>query len=55
MMTKNGRVQVGSTPSVVSGKPATKIVQGEPVRGSEKPVDPGLRKAASVAASKFKA
>lgn len=49
-MTKTGRVQTGKTPSVVSGLPSTKIVEGEPVRKGEKPVDAGLKKLASVIA-----
>lgn len=46
MVTKNGRVEEGKTPSVISGKPCTEIVQGEPVcRGEEKElVDPGLER-----------
>ncbi len=48
MMTKTGRVEVGVTPSVVSGKKSTKLVDGEPVRGDEKPTDPGMKKAASL-------
>lgn len=47
-MTKHGKVEVGKTPSVVSGRPSTKIEDGEPVRKDEQPVDAGLRKLASV-------
>lgn len=47
-MTKTGRVNIGKTPSVVSGKPSTKVVDGEPVRKKEHANDPGLKKLASM-------
>lgn len=46
-MIKTGRVQPGKTPSVVSGRPSTEIVDEEPVLHGERPVDPGLKKLAS--------
>ena len=46
-MEKTGQVRPGKTPSTVSGLPSTQIVQGEPVRPGEAPVDPGPRKLAS--------
>jgi hypothetical protein len=46
-MIKNGQVKVGKTPSVVSGRPAEEIKEGEPVRRNEHPEDPGLKKLAS--------
>lgn len=46
-MIKTGKVELGKTPSVVSGLPSTKLVEGEPVRKDEKPTDPGLKKLAS--------
>lgn len=49
-MIKNGRVEVGKTPSVVSGEKSQSICEGEPVRRYERPVDPGLRKLASLVA-----
>jgi hypothetical protein len=47
-MTKHGKVEVGKTPSVVSGRPATKIEDDEPVRKGEQPADAGLKKLASI-------
>jgi len=47
-MIKHGKVIPGQTPSTVSGKPSDRIVEDEPVNDDEKPVDPGLRKLASV-------
>lgn len=46
-MTKNGRVEVDRTPSIVSGERATDIVDSEPVVAGEQPADPGLAKLAS--------
>ncbi len=46
-MIKDGKVKIGKTPSVVSGKPAQVIKEGEPVRKDEQPTDPGLKKLAS--------
>lgn len=46
-MIKDGKVKVGKTPSVVSGKPSNTIKEGEPIRKDEKPVDPGLKKLAA--------
>lgn len=45
MMTKNGRIEPGKTPSAVSALPSNKVVNGEAVRGKEKPS--GLKKIAS--------
>jgi len=47
-MIKTGQVRPGKTPSTVSGLPSTKVVDEEPVRQGERPVDPGLKKLASV-------
>ena len=49
-MIKTGRIEVGKTPSVVSGKPSTKLRDGEPVRKFERLDDPGLKKLAAVLA-----
>jgi len=35
-MTKTGKVEIGKTPSVVSGKPSKRIVKGEPLADQEK-------------------
>ena len=35
-MIKTGKVEIGKTPSVVSGKPSKKIVKGEPLAKDEK-------------------
>lgn len=45
-MLKTGQVQVGKTPSVVSGERSTAVVEGEPVSGDERTEDPGLKKLA---------
>ena len=45
-MLKTGQVQVGKTPSVVSGERSTAVVDGEPVSDAERPEDPGLKKLA---------
>ena len=50
-MIKTGKVEIGKTPSVVSGKRSTKLREGEPVRKQEKPTDPGLKKLASALAA----
>jgi len=47
-MIKDGKVEVGRTPSVVSGKPSQEVKEGEPICRGEKPEDPGLKKLASV-------
>lgn len=47
-MIKNGKVEIGKTPSAVSGKTATRLVDGEPVRRHEQTNDPGLKKLASL-------
>ena len=51
-MTKTGRVEVGKTPSTVSGKPSEKIEQGEAIRrGEEKKLqDPDLERMKQAAA-----
>ena len=41
-MVKTGRVEIGKTPSVVTGRPATAIENGEPVVKGESVV-PGRR------------
>lgn len=46
-MIKHGKVEVGHTPSVVSGLPSEKLVKGEPVGNRERPTDPGLKKLAA--------
>jgi hypothetical protein len=46
-MQKNGRVEIGKTPSVVSGKKSARLIEGEAVCAKEKPVDPGMKKLAS--------
>lgn len=46
-MIKNGRIETGKTPSVVSGKRSDRIENGEPVAGDEHPYDGNLKKAAS--------
>jgi hypothetical protein len=35
-MIKTGKVELGKTPSVITGKPAKKIVRGEPLAEGEK-------------------
>jgi len=35
-MIKTGKVELNKTPSVISGKPAKKIVKGEPLAAGEK-------------------
>ena len=47
-MTKNGRVEAGKTPSVVSGKISDRVEEGEPVRGQEHPDQDGMKKLAQV-------
>jgi len=46
-MTKTGNIEIGKTPSVVTGEPATAIEAGEPIKKGEQPVDPGLVKLAN--------
>ena len=48
MIIKNGRIEVGKTPSVVTGDVSTLIIEGEPVKKDEKPTDPEFRKLASL-------
>lgn len=36
MIIKTGKVELNKTPSVLSGKPAKKIVKGEPLAENEK-------------------
>lgn len=48
-MTKHGNVEIGKTPSGISGKPCREIKEGEPIRERgelAKYVDPGLVKLA---------
>lgn len=47
-MIKHGKVVPGKTPSVVSGETSDQIVEDEPVKDDEKPVDPGLKKLAAL-------
>jgi len=35
-MIKNAKIEINKTPSIVSGKPATKIVAGEALSGKER-------------------
>jgi hypothetical protein len=35
-MIKTGKIEIGKTPSVVSGKPSKKLVKGEPLAENEK-------------------
>lgn len=37
MLVKNGRVEIGKTPSPETGKPCTKVHEGEPLEKGEKP------------------
>lgn len=46
-MVKNGRVEIGKSPSVVSGKCATTIVSGEAIRYGEIDQIPDLEKLAA--------
>lgn len=46
MIVKNGNVWPAQTPSLVSGVPATRVEDGEPLGDGEQVDDPGLRKAA---------
>jgi hypothetical protein len=48
MIIKTGRIEVGKTPSVVTGFVSTLIVDGEPVKKDEKPVDSEFKKLASL-------
>ena len=41
---KTGKIELGKTPSVVSGDHATAVVDSEPVVAGEETVDPGLVK-----------
>jgi hypothetical protein len=47
-MIKNGRIEIGKTPSVVTGACSTRILEGEPVGDHEHPNDPEFRKLASL-------
>jgi hypothetical protein len=38
MIVKTGKLEIGKTPSIKSGKTATKIVKGEPLHKSEAPI-----------------
>jgi hypothetical protein len=46
-MIKNGKIELGKTPSAVTGKPSKILQDGEPIRKGEKLVDPGLTKLAA--------
>lgn len=46
-MIKTGNIEIGRTPSVVSGQPSKTVKDGEPVAANENAVDPGLVKLAA--------
>lgn len=47
-MTKNARIEVGVTPSEVSGNPSDRLEDAEPLAGQEEHPDPGLKKTAAI-------
>jgi hypothetical protein len=49
-MEKNGRINPGSTPSEVSGKPSETLKKGQAVREDEAPVENTVEKVASLMA-----
>lgn len=48
MMEKTGRVEAGTTPSEVSGKPSEVIKEGQALRKDETPDNSSIEKAASL-------
>jgi len=45
---KTGRIELGKTPSSVSGQPSVAVVDSEPVALGETATDPGLKKLGSL-------
>ena len=48
MMEKRGRIEIGVTPSEVSGKPSQTIKEGQALRKDEAPVENTVEKVASL-------
>ncbi len=48
MMEKRGRIEIGTTPSEVSGKPSTKIKEGQALAKRETPQENTVEKMAAL-------